>query len=298
MDSIDWAHLLFAAHGQASGAEILIGVIFVIVVTIVAAIMNANARYEVVIRHGHPYCPRCNRQVTYRRDQCRACGHVYKYYGKSPSERAAEVERAREEGARQYAREMRRGEIEWQERQRTLTNKETNRSDELSSESNRNLESRSSARGLILYAKASAAVLSAIVAIAYYTAAMPPQRGAMAIRTSDADPDINPTPSERPDHDGNMIVYVTRDGVRYHKDGCFHLAGDGSPMALRDAALRYAPCSECCLSDEAPKVASSRKSNRAAALLQLARPDWAERLDHGVPSNWSFWSLHASLAPL
>ncbi len=40
-------------------------------------------------------------------------------------------------------------------------------------------------------------------------------------------------------------VYVTRTGTRYHRAGCRYLARSRIPVALKDAAARYAPCSVC-----------------------------------------------------
>ncbi len=45
--------------------------------------------------------------------------------------------------------------------------------------------------------------------------------------------------------DDGLTVYVTRTGTRYHRDGCRHLARSRIPMPLKEAAVRYGPCSVC-----------------------------------------------------
>lgn len=42
-----------------------------------------------------------------------------------------------------------------------------------------------------------------------------------------------------------VTVYVTRTGEKYHRAGCRYLARSQIPMALKDAAARYGPCSVC-----------------------------------------------------
>jgi predicted RNA-binding Zn-ribbon protein involved in translation (DUF1610 family) len=78
---------LFAARGgETDPAITLIGILVLVVVGIIIAIREAGARYDVVEKGSLPYCPRCNRQVTYRRDHCRSCGYQFKTYGNpSPS---------------------------------------------------------------------------------------------------------------------------------------------------------------------------------------------------------------------
>jgi hypothetical protein len=40
-------------------------------------------------------------------------------------------------------------------------------------------------------------------------------------------------------------VYVTRTGTKYHRSGCRYLAKSAIPIALREAAETYGPCSVC-----------------------------------------------------
>lgn len=42
-----------------------------------------------------------------------------------------------------------------------------------------------------------------------------------------------------------IIVYVTRSGAKYHRDGCRYLSKSKIPMSLKDAAKKYGPCSIC-----------------------------------------------------
>jgi hypothetical protein len=109
--------ILFAAQ---SGDPIA-GLFIVILcgICLIALILTAlrtnfyHATYNVVIRGGAPYCPRCNRQVSYRREQCRSCGHVYVTYGPSP-----------EEAERQQGARRKRAEAEWVKQQRIERSKE------------------------------------------------------------------------------------------------------------------------------------------------------------------------------
>src|SRR5262245_35617262 len=72
---------ILAARGQTSGAEIVIGIIFILVIAVTSIIVGANTRFDVRIRNGLPHCPRCNRQVTFRRDRCRSCGYQFRTFG-------------------------------------------------------------------------------------------------------------------------------------------------------------------------------------------------------------------------
>ena len=102
--------LLAARGGQADPGEFLVGFVCSVGLFIAMLILAARAqqaRLNVVSKSGVPYCPRCNRQVSLRRGQCRSCGHVYVSFGPSPGElalkearkqqAAAELERAEEE---------------------------------------------------------------------------------------------------------------------------------------------------------------------------------------------------------
>ncbi|NWF95847.1 MAG: hypothetical protein HXY34_06860 [Candidatus Thorarchaeota archaeon] len=45
---------------------------------------------------------------------------------------------------------------------------------------------------------------------------------------------------------GDVTVYVTETGSKYHRLGCQYLAHGSIPMTLRDAVSRgYTPCSVC-----------------------------------------------------
>ena len=43
----------------------------------------------------------------------------------------------------------------------------------------------------------------------------------------------------------DVIVYVTRTGAKYHRDGCQYLRRSKIPMKLKEAKERYTPCSKC-----------------------------------------------------
>ena len=44
---------------------------------------------------------------------------------------------------------------------------------------------------------------------------------------------------------GDVIVYVTRTGAKYHRASCRYLAKSSIPMPLKEAKQRYTPCSVC-----------------------------------------------------
>ena len=44
---------------------------------------------------------------------------------------------------------------------------------------------------------------------------------------------------------GDVIVYVTRTGTKYHRASCRYLAKSSIPMPLKEAKQRYTPCSVC-----------------------------------------------------
>lgn len=84
--------MVWMAKGHASPEEQAVGLLLIaviVVITLVAgAIRSATTAFDVNYKNGVPYCPRCNRQVSYRRDYCRACG--YKLY--QPIQREAPAE--------------------------------------------------------------------------------------------------------------------------------------------------------------------------------------------------------------
>jgi len=45
--------------------------------------------------------------------------------------------------------------------------------------------------------------------------------------------------------DPNQIVYITRTGTKYHRQGCRFLAKSAIPITLKDASARHQPCSVC-----------------------------------------------------
>jgi len=53
-------------------------------------------------------------------------------------------------------------------------------------------------------------------------------------------------PSETPQPESNQVtVYVTRTGAKYHRAGCSYLSKSSIPIALKEAKVRYGPCSRC-----------------------------------------------------
>jgi len=56
---------------------------------------------------------------------------------------------------------------------------------------------------------------------------------------------IQVAPKNSPPANQDQIVYATRTGSKYHRDGCRYLRSSRIPMPLKDAARRYGPCSVC-----------------------------------------------------
>ncbi|MGB8225588.1 MAG: thermonuclease family protein [Sedimentisphaerales bacterium] len=53
--------------------------------------------------------------------------------------------------------------------------------------------------------------------------------------------------SDNPQEPGNddVIVYVTKSGTKYHRQGCRFLSKSSIPMKLKEAKGKYSPCSIC-----------------------------------------------------
>lgn len=62
-----------------------------------------------------------------------------------------------------------------------------------------------------------------------------------------APPSLSTTaPKIQPQGAGDVVVYVTSTGTKYHRAGCRSLAKSSIPMALKDAVAKgYGPCSIC-----------------------------------------------------
>jgi micrococcal nuclease len=43
----------------------------------------------------------------------------------------------------------------------------------------------------------------------------------------------------------DVTVYVTRTGAKYHREGCRYLSRSMIPISLKEARVRYSPCSVC-----------------------------------------------------
>jgi hypothetical protein len=66
------------------------------------------------------------------------------------------------------------------------------------------------------------------------------------------------------------IVYVTKSGKCYHREGCRSLRASKIPMRLDEAAARYAPCGIC----KPPRPSAAGKSEgRPARDGQSVKPD-------------------------
>lgn len=79
---------VIAAQGDAGPLIIFLFLIFCVVLLAIGLWADGwfqQCNYDVVIKGGAPYCPNCNRQVSYRRDNCRSCGYQVKTYGPTPT---------------------------------------------------------------------------------------------------------------------------------------------------------------------------------------------------------------------
>ena len=56
---------------------------------------------------------------------------------------------------------------------------------------------------------------------------------------------------------GEITVFVTRTGSKYHRGGCRYLARSSIPISITDAVERYGPCSVC----DPPTLSSSPRSS-------------------------------------
>ncbi|MEP0848630.1 MAG: thermonuclease family protein [Phycisphaerae bacterium] len=81
------------------------------------------------------------------------------------------------------------------------------------------------------------------------------QKGVWAAQSA-SQPAINstaaPAKEASPDHGqsgnvaaGDMLVYVTKTGTKYHREGCRHLAKSASAMKLSEARQKFQPCKVC-----------------------------------------------------
>jgi hypothetical protein len=82
--------LLFAkkTHRQDDPIVAIVVLVAFVIFVVFAIVSATTTSYNVVIKGGTPYCPRCNRQVSYRRGVCRSCGYnftVVSYSSSSPS---------------------------------------------------------------------------------------------------------------------------------------------------------------------------------------------------------------------
>lgn len=50
---------------------------------------------------------------------------------------------------------------------------------------------------------------------------------------------------QKPKDNGDLVVYVTKTGSKYHAAGCSSLRKSAIPMTLREATKRYGPCKNC-----------------------------------------------------
>lgn len=82
--------ILIAAGDPVETVIGLLFIVFAVLAALIAAAVKGPARYDVLTKRGVPYCPRCNRQVSYRRDYCRSCNYQFVSYGPTSEEVALE----------------------------------------------------------------------------------------------------------------------------------------------------------------------------------------------------------------
>lgn len=78
----------------------------------------------------------------------------------------------------------------------------------------------------------------------------------VVIQQAEATPVMRPVQATSPTETGDILVYVTRTGTKYHRAGCRYLSRSAIPMPLKEAVARYAPCSVC----KPPTLASLSQS--------------------------------------
>ena len=77
---------------------------------------------------------------------------------------------------------------------------------------------------------------------------------------------------------GDTIVYITRTGAKYHRDGCRSLAKSRIPITLGEAVKRgYGPCKIC----KPPVLASTATATLAATAAATAAPKAQASTDPG-----------------
>jgi hypothetical protein len=251
--------ILFAARHHAShddGAGAILGLIVIVVVLVIFAFRAATARYDLIQRDGLPFCPRCNRQVSLRREYCRACGYRFVTYGSSParppepspgalarvrSQRARRTHLAEEE-SRRREEERRRAAQEAEKRSAlTVLNIEVGEGPPPLPKPRVSLLERYRA----LPDLAQAAVMGlgiAIPAIVLLCLAFGFPKTESPAPSADL-----VLPAGTPALPADATVYVTRRGTRYHKEGCAELLGMGTSLAFREAVGQFVPCRQCWL---------------------------------------------------
>ena len=76
----------------------------------------------------------------------------------------------------------------------------------------------------------------AVVLVQFGCGATPPK----------AEPENDKKITEKPDPDEGIIVYITPDGEKYHREGCQHVHGKATAVTLAEAKRKgYTPCKVC-----------------------------------------------------
>jgi hypothetical protein len=85
--------LLAAKHHAASGGEAVLGVVFIVIVAVIAIAAGVQKSKYVVWKGGVPCCPNCGRQISLKlaRPNCRACGHNLMSPPAQPTENLGEL---------------------------------------------------------------------------------------------------------------------------------------------------------------------------------------------------------------
>ncbi|OJW21226.1 MAG: hypothetical protein BGO49_24755 [Planctomycetales bacterium 71-10] len=84
---------ILAAKARGNSPEEIIAlIVFLAIAGLILLLYNFNTHVSVVIKNGLPHCPLCGRQVSLRRDNCRACGYQIRTYGKAAAERKRPVQ--------------------------------------------------------------------------------------------------------------------------------------------------------------------------------------------------------------
>jgi hypothetical protein len=87
--------------------------------------------------------------------------------------------------------------------------------------------------------------LPIVVLASFLLLFLAPLHSSHNLSTLSAASEVHASTQKKPKDNGDITVYVTKTGAKYHAAGCSSLRKSAIPMKLRDAAARYGPCKNC-----------------------------------------------------